>query len=173
MNTIKALCLALSLSLWAGTSTADERFLPLIDWLTANSEFEYNGEPLPTIKYLPYAYLEVEVYGAETVARAEHQGMQLSPIKGAYLHLTNTMLFPDDFDWETGTDVVVHELVHFLQNVAGEDPDCIQTLERPAYTLHWEWVKAHGLEAMYQEPNWLFVFMLEMACYDMHPDHAR
>lgn len=152
---------------------ADERFLPYIDWLVANSEYEYNGEELPTIEVRPYAWVEVMVYGPDTVAQAEQNGSELPEVRGAYLHDKNVILFPEGVDvWER-EDVIVHELYHYLQHINGHIEDCLPLMERPAYEIHWEWVEAHGREADFEEPNWLFVFVLEMSCYERymyHPD---
>ena len=150
---------------------ADERFLPYLDWLVENTDFTYEGQDLPTIAFLPYAWLELEVYGPDQVARAEFNGTELPKILGAYKDDENLMLFPEGTDpWER-EDVVVHELFHFLQHINGVDDSCIPALERPAYEAHWEWVKAHGKEDVYEEPNWLFVYMLEMVCRE--PSYER
>ena len=166
------LYLALTMLLMSCLSaSADERFLPYINWITENSELQYNGEPLPTIEVMPYKWLELEVYGPDNVARAEFNGTELPEVRGAYNHEENVMMFPEGRDvWEQ-EDVILHELVHFLQYVNGDVPDCIQQLERPAYELHWKWVEDHGREADFVEPNWLFVYMLEMAC--MEPPYSR
>ena len=147
------------------SAQADERYLPHIEWLVQNSDLEYNGEPLPTIRQMPYPELEVTMYGAEAVAQAEHQGYTLDLIRGGYDHTKNEMLYSDDVDpWdEANADIMVHELVHFLQYLKGE-PECMRSLEKPAYKLHWKWVVEHGLEDTFIEPNWLFVFFLEQSC---------
>jgi hypothetical protein len=149
---------------------ADERFLPYIEWLVENSPYEYNGEELPTIVQMPYAWLEVEVYGPEQVAQSEARGQELPKISGAYNPETNEMLFADDVDpwaWEH-RDTIVHELVHFLQQVNDAMDECSANNEREAYELHWQWVEEHGHEADFEEPSWIFVFMLSMYCNDMH-----
>lgn len=143
---------------------ADERFLPYIDWLVANSNYQYNGEALPTIEFLPYKVLEVEVYGPEQVAQAEMNGTELPRIEGAYNDDENVMWFPEGTDPWSREDTIVHELFHFLQYINGESNECVPALERPAYEAHWKWVEEHGKTDVYEEPNWLFVFMLEMAC---------
>jgi len=158
---------------------ADERFMPYIEWLVDNSEYEYNDEPLPTVEIMPYAWLEVTVYTPEVVARSEQNGNDLPIIRGAYDHERNVMMFPDDSDWTQKEDVIVHELFHFLQYINGDVPDCLQKMERPAYDAHWQWVQAHGKTDVYEEPNWLFVYMIEMACHERydywngHPPNAR
>lgn len=149
---------------------ADERFIPYIEWIVANSDLEYNGEPLPTIEVMPYPWLEVTVYGPENVAMAERNNATLPEVRGAYDHERNVLMFPDHTDpWDV-EDVMVHELVHYLQYL-DDVPECTRKLERPAYELHWQWVEEHGYDAI--EPNWLFVYLIEQSCYEYHPDYAR
>jgi hypothetical protein len=145
-------------------ANADPRMLPYIEWITQNTEYEYHGEPLPEVKTVPYAWLQVEVFGPETVAKAEMNGTELPLINGAYNPETNVMLFPDTVDpwsWDVA-DTMAHELVHYLQMVNGNTHECVQANEREAYELHWQWAQEHGHPS--EEPNWLYVFMLEMSC---------
>ena len=154
--------------LLASPAWSDERMIPYIEWLTENSQYEYHGEELPTIVQMPYAWLQVEVFGPETVARSEQQGYELPHIKGGYDPERNIMLFADDVDpWDwSKRDTMVHELVHFLQMTNGTMTECPGLSEREAYKLHWQWVEDNGHEDDFEEPNWLFVYMLEMGCYD-------
>lgn len=160
--------LALSVALLASTASyADERLMPYIDWITANSDLEYNGEPLPDVVTVDYALLEIMTYGDQQVAQAEYENQELPEVQGIYNHLAHEIIFPDTVNpWEQ-EDVLVHELVHVLQYMNREPPDCIRSWERQAYDLHWQWVEETGFDA--EEPNWLFVYMLEMSCQDMHP----
>lgn len=159
--------LSLLLVLLASTSNADERLMPYIEWITENSELEYNGEPLPGVVTMDYALLEVLTYGDQTVAQAERDGRDLPQVHGIYRHDTNNLVLPDTSDPWQEEEVLVHELVHYLQYLNREPPDCVQEWERQAYELHWQWVQEHDYDA--EEPNWLFVFMLQMSCRDMHP----
>lgn len=145
----------------ANKGSANEKWQEYIDWITENSDLTYNGEELPELVFMPYKVLEVEVYGPEQVAQAEYQGYELTPIRGAYFHDRNWMVVPEGAD--LAEDVLVHELVHFLQYLQ-DTPECIQELEKPAYKLHWQWVEEHDLTDKYAEPSWLFVYMIEMAC---------
>jgi hypothetical protein len=164
-NAMQKYFAALFLALVPSLAGADERFMPHIEWLVENSDLTYDGQPLPSVTYMSYPVLEVTVYGPETVAKAEHNGTELPKLRGSYDHIENRMLLPEGFDWEANQEVIVHELVHFLQYL-GDTPDCVQELERPAYELHWQWVEEHDYPA--EEPNWLFVYMLETACRDHH-----
>lgn len=161
---------AMAVTLFAHHAKADERLLPYIDWITDNSELEYNGEPLPDVTVVDYALLEVLTYGDQTVAQAEYEGRDLPEVHAIYRHDENDIVFPDTVSpWEE-EEVIVHELVHFLQYMNREPPECVQSWEKQAYDLHWQWVEETGYDA--EEPNWLFVFMLEMSCQDMHPNIA-
>lgn len=160
--------LTLLLLLSTHSVRADERMMPFIEWIVANTEYEYNGEPLPTIVQMPYAWLEVEVFGPENVAQAEADGRKLPEINGAYNPETNEMLFPDTvnpWSWDVA-DTLLHETVHFLQEVNGQTAECPGLNEREAYELHWQWAQEVGHPT--DEPNWLFVYMLEMACTPQH-----
>jgi hypothetical protein len=143
---------------------ADERFLPYIDWLTANSNYQYNGEALPTITFMSVPLMAITVYGETTVATAELNGTELPEIAGIYMHDVNQIVFPEGVNPFEREDTLVHELLHFLQYVNLPEPDCVGLWEREAYELHWQWVEEHGKTAEYIEPNWLFVFMIEMSC---------
>lgn len=149
--------------LLAASARAESNLMEYIDWIVGNSDLTYDGQPLPELVELPYALLEIEVYGPDAVAQCEYQGCKLTNVRGAYFHDRNQMAVPDGFVLEDNEDVIVHELYHFLQYL-GDVPECHQLLEKPAYKAHWEWVKAHGLEEKYEEPSWLFVYMLEMPC---------
>lgn len=168
MNILKALALilcGLAVSvLSASTTRADERFMPYIDWIVEKSDLEYNGEPLPTLEVVPYALLQIIVFGELTVAKSEQTGTTLPNVKAAYDHDRNVMLFPDTTDPWSNEDTIVHELFHYLQYVNLGEPDCIQSYERPAYEAHWAWVMEQGLADHYEEPNWLFVYMISLAC---------
>jgi len=60
--------------------------------------------------------------------------------------------------------IVVHELIHFLQNINGitAQTDCIPSLEEPAYRLQAEWQRENDHPGPY--PNFLFVKLLDLGC---------
>jgi len=135
-----------------------------IKWLVENSEFEYNGETYPSIAYYSSAELQVIAYGREKIEKADSQA--LPKIKALYNHRENTLMFTKEMDiteFKTGY-IVVHELVHFLQNTNNitENTECIQSLEEPAYKLQAEWQRQHNHPGPY--PNFLFVRLLSLSC---------
>lgn len=160
-------------TLVASSAYANEKWLEYIDWIVEHSDLTYNGEELPELIYMSYPLLEITVYGDQAVAQCEFQdGCTLPDIRGAYLDDTNQMVLPEGANLDDNEDVLVHETVHFLQYL-GDVPECHQRLEKPAYQLHWQWVEEHDLQEKYNEPNWLFVYLLEMPCERYDYDYAR
>lgn len=151
------------LALWPASSMADERLIPLLDWIVERTDYTY-GDTLPTVRQEPYAYVEVNVYGPEVVAQAEHNGRELNEIHAYYNHDEDTIVFPDHVDpWSfEQRHTMVHELVHWLQDINGNLADCAGENEMEAYKLHWAWAQEHDHPS--EEPSWLYVFLLQMAC---------
>lgn len=155
----------------AATSMADDRFLEHIEWITANSPLEYNGEPLPTVKYVSQGILQVMGYGDQAVARAEYEGKTLPTVLASYndfvIYLKDDGAFTD-MPW-----VIVHELVHYLQDVNGTTDDCVPANEPQAYLLHDLWQKENGYEHMRNSGNVFYGLTMAMACYDRDPYGSR
>lgn len=166
MATFKLVALAASMLLAASMSKADERMMPYIDWLIANTDYEYNGEELPTVKHMSEQMLMIYGYGEQRVAQAEFKGSYLAPILGLYDDEENVIMLPDThdlMDFEIG-HIVVHELVHYLQTINGfDDHGCKQNSEPEAYRLHEQWMDEHDHPA--DRPNALWVMMIATACH--------
>lgn len=160
----------LALIMWATASNASETMQSYVDWLDENTQLEYNGEPLPTVEYLSQDMLQILHYGDEQVAQAEYHGHQLFDILGLYNQETNVIMVPNgtDIDSSEYAPIMVHELTHFLQSVNGkyEETDCYPSLEPPAYRAQWDWIQAHNHDG--EEPNWLWVMLLDMRCRNPH-----
>lgn len=163
---MKALLLCICALVVSTPASANDTWLGYIDWLVDNSEYEYNGEPLPTVEYHSPAMLQILIYGEEHVAQAELNGWNIPDVWGAYND--GVMYLPEGADYEHPHTIVtvVHELYHFLQDINGVTAHCSGLLEREAYKLHWQYAVEHELDV--EEPNWLFVAMLEMSCYEPH-----
>jgi len=137
-----------------------------IAWLVANSEFEYNGETYPSVSYHSTEDLQIIAYGSDRIAEAESIGRSIPEIKALYNHETNSLLFLEGMDITADKTayIVVHELVHFLQNINGvtAQTECITRLEKRAYDLQAEWQEVHNHPGPY--PNFLFVSLLALGC---------
>lgn len=157
-----------ALLLAANTASANPIFEEYIDWIVANSEFEYNGEPLPTIERTNKAMLLIMLYGEQRVAQAEYNNTYLPEVEAIYDDETNTIFLPHETELEDFANhhIIVHELVHYLQDINGITDECVGRLEAPAYKLHTQWQDEVDHPA--ERPNGLFVMMLELACDNPH-----
>lgn len=165
--------LAIILFVFATPLYANPVFEEYVNWITENSDFEYNGETLPTLKKIPNDQLRVYAYGDDAVTEAEQNGSQLPEIIALYNHDTNQIIVDDKFELEDFTKhhIIVHELVHFLQLINGhyDTPEyikCKTSLEPIAYELHTKWMDEVNHPG--ERPNGMFLFFLSMACKEHH-----
>ena len=143
---------------------ADERFLPHIKWITENSDLEYNGEPLPTIEYVSAGELLILAHGPEAVAKAEYEGREMVAVLASYHDYVVYLQSEEVFEQEPW--IVVHELVHYLQDVNGTTKECIPANEPEAYRLHDKWQEQHGYPR--NPGNVFYGILLGMACEENH-----
>lgn len=157
-----------ALILSASVASANPIFEEYIGWIVANSDFEYNGEPLPRVERTSKEMLLIMLYGDTAVAQAEFNGTYLPPVEAIYDNETDTIFLPyeTDLDDFANHHIIVHELVHYLQDINGITDECVGRLETPAYKLHEKWQDEVNHPA--ERPNGLFVIMLELACTNPH-----
>jgi hypothetical protein len=110
-------------------------------WLSLNFALPL-GADQPLIRQVPPDRLVAIHYG----------GMSGRPpdlnILGAYDARTRTIYLRDDWDSRNATDVsvLVHELVHYLQDRAGLSFECPATREAPAYAAQQRWMEFYGTD---------------------------
>jgi hypothetical protein len=162
---MKRCFLSIIFALWATASYAnDEILLGYIDWIVTNSDLEYNGEELPLIAQVPSEEIQILVYGEDTIRRAENGEFALDIIIAFYNHHIDTIIVNEEFDIEKFEyhHILVHELVHYLQDINDIIDDCVQNMEPLAYELQDKWQK----EVDHPGPNvnWLFVYFVNSHC---------
>lgn len=139
-------------------ATSEEIMLKMIDYIEQNSDFVYNGEPLPTIEIHSEIDICYDLFPADVV---EDMGGECH-ISGYYMDQTKTIVIADDsgefmVDEKFIETVLFHELVHYMQymNGAHETADCKNALELDAYILQDKYVQEMGFPEE-QRPNMLF-----------------
>jgi hypothetical protein len=60
--------------------------------------------------------------------------------------------------------VLAHEMVHHLQNLAGDKFECAQAREKPAYTAQKKWLEAAGLDFFREFETDPITLMLRTVC---------
>ena len=108
----------------------------MVDYITEVTEYENNGYPLPDIKIVP----PQEVCDGAYEQKIEN--VEECDIAGYYNDINNTIYIRDKPSRYMTDDrfqevVLVHELVHFLQNFSGtyQEVECKQQLEVDAYEV--------------------------------------
>jgi len=123
-------------------------------WIAENSELPANFE-LPRISFMPRAQLASVRFGgfvaAERNFAASDQAAQTTSqreVLALYHNASKTIFLAKG--WTGSGDkeisVLVHEMVHHLQNVGEVSYPCPQAREKPAYLMQAKWLEQHGLD---------------------------
>ena len=126
----------------------------LLLWISQNSTFNYDESMgLPFVKQVSQLELAHLYVGSEGntqgfVSKEVYQSLA-SGLEAIYAADLNTIYLGEKVDIETeyGRSVLVHELVHFLQNVHGHHTkvSCGQALEKDAYFTQGDYMREHDL----------------------------
>jgi len=148
----------------AQTAEGDWLMRVHIEWITQNSELTYHGEPLPTMYLVSDEELWYTVYGR---ARTDAERESNFAVNAIYDHTTRSVLVPESYDLMDGTTAhfLVHELVHYLQDINGVlDTECVSNNEALAYDLHHDWMEQYQTGGEPTDP--LFRIFVTMGCDD-------
>lgn len=110
-------------------------------WLSLNFALPL-GADQPLIRHVPPDRLVAIHYGGMS-------GRPPDPtVLGAYDARTRTIYLRDDWNSLNALDVsvLVHELVHYLQDRAGLSFECPATRETPAYAAQQRWLEFYGTD---------------------------
>ena len=110
-------------------------------WLALTSGLP-SAQEYPQVRHLPAEQLVTIVPGA-VVANGEGHALL-----GLYDSRTKTIVLRDDWDSRSPADVsvLVHELVHYLQDRGALSYDCAGQREALAYDAQQRWLKLFGMD---------------------------
>jgi len=93
---------------------------------------------LPRVERVPKIRLAVVHYG--------DQFLSLHDVVSSYDAAEKTIYLPEDWSGQTPAEisVLVHEMVHHLQNVAGDKFECSQWREKLPYVAQAKWLDSYG-----------------------------
>jgi hypothetical protein len=124
-------------------------------WLSDNFELPYADET-PRLERVPSAQLYRQRYKSLLPLQSQAIGGEHSTpppqyqreLVAVYDDSSRTIYLPQRWTGATVAEqsVVVHEMVHHLQNVAGMKYECGGAREKLAYLAQAEWLKRHGLD---------------------------
>jgi len=120
----------------------------IVTWLA--SEFQLNGQTTsPTIRFESSA--RITNFRHTGLLSDDARVTALVPtgqreVVAAYDPLSRTILLPERWSGATPTELsmLVHEMVHHLQNVASAKFECPQASEELAYAAQERWLKLFG-----------------------------
>ncbi|MBR0817666.1 DUF6647 family protein [Bradyrhizobium liaoningense] len=158
-----------SVSLHSDTVQLAEAVLDdIVTWLSSNFD-------LPAIKQRPVIEFASKMELARLRARERtlSQGFMESDgqlaqreVVALYDNETRTILLPDDWGGTSPADqsVLVHEMVHHLQNVGKLKFDCPQAREKLAYLAQDKWLERFGLTLENEFDVDMFTVLVSSAC---------
>lgn len=137
-----------------------------IEFITQNSSLEYAGEALPLVTIVSESELQLRFHASEGPLPAQKGGHSRGRVAALFDRDAN-QIFLSDVSSITGPGLL-HELVHFLQDVNGKDdmfvshPVC---LEAEAYDLQAIWQAEQGIDVE-SKPDYGFIMTLYGVCND-------
>lgn len=150
------------------TQPTEETLDDIVAWLSSNFD-------LPAIKERPAIEFASRMELARLRARdlASSQSFigkdgQLAQREVVALYDTNTraILLPDDWGGTSPVDqsVLVHEMVHHLQNLGKLKFDCLHAREKTAYLAQAKWLERFGLSLEKEFDVDMFTVLISSAC---------
>lgn len=138
----------------------------IVVWLSANFSIPSNFAH-PNIEYAsPARMIEMRLYGAHSAAQSATVVGQIPDVVAVYDDKTHTIFLPEGWTGTTPEElsVLVHEMVHHLQNVNGQKFECPAAREKPAYLAQDQWLKqfGHTLENDFSVD--MFTIVVKSAC---------
>jgi hypothetical protein len=122
----------------------------LVRWIAANSDYP------PALKRPPqFVFLAPEVIRHGFSSSSLGYSVDTSTVRAA--QIKGTIYLPNTFALGRDDYMLLHELVHYLQDENGRQFQCLALREREAYALQTAFVKETGVG---ETPNDMFMLML-------------
>lgn len=121
MKTFFALLIGLSALTAHADNNFDNKLKELISFVESWTSYSYNNEVLPEVVKLNHDWLQIYYYGDYKVAQAEYMGTELPAVNAYYSRDENKIYISDHIPMNSRQmdSTLVHELVHYLQEVSG------------------------------------------------------
>jgi len=144
----------------------DALLTAIVVWLSANLSIPANFD-LPHVAFAPQSKM-VEMRFRETHSAAQSANVpgQLPDVVAIYDADKKTIVLPEGWTGTTAAELslLVHEMVHHLQNVNGQKFECPAAREKPAYLAQDQWLRqfGHTLENDFNVD--MFTVVVKSAC---------
>ncbi|WP_314944628.1 DUF6647 family protein [Bradyrhizobium cosmicum] len=152
------------------TRTADDLLDEIVTWLSSNFD-------LPAIKERPAIEFASRMKlatmragdGALSEGLTKHDDLNQPgqrQVVALYNDKSKTILLPDDWTGTSPADqsILVHEMVHHLQNLGKLRFDCPRAREKSAYLAQDEWLGRFGMSLEKEFDVDMFTVLISSAC---------
>lgn len=130
----------------------------IVTWLSINLALPASYDH-PRVELISPAQMEVVRFRGHGSARSPGSPVEVGyrpdreserAVEALYDDATRTIYLPTGWTGKTPAElsVLVHEMVHHLQNVAGLKYDCPQAREKPAHVAQDKWLALFGRNLM-------------------------
>lgn len=122
----------------------------LVRWISSKSNYPATLRQSPEFVFLPPKTIR-EIFSRSSLGYSD----QTSSIRA--VQVKGTIYLPDSFQLGTDDYMLMHELVHHIQDESGRKFGCLAEREREAYALQTQFVEETGTG---EAPNDMFMLML-------------
>ena len=127
-----------------------KRVQELARWIAAHSDYPATLKQAPNFVFLPPDIIRHSFSGSSMGYSSQSNSVQAAQLRGA-------IYLPDSFELGRDDYILLHELVHHLQEESGKRFACMEAREREAYVLQTKFVEETGKGEV---PNDMFMLML-------------
>jgi len=142
-------------------------------WLSTNFDLPAIGDP-PRVEFaspmklmaMRYKGMLPDQWREDSMRDPAMQAAQAREVVAVYHDATRTIFLPDAWTGTTPAElsVLVHEMVHHLQNLAGLKYECPAAREKPAYLAQDRWLRLHDLDLEKEFQIDKFTLVVSAAC---------
>lgn len=127
-----------------------QRVEELVRWISSKSNYPAKLRQMPEFVFLPPQTIR-QAFSRSALGYSD----QSSSIRA--VQVKGTIYLPDTFKLGTDDYMLMHELVHHIQDESGMKFGCLAEREREAYALQMQYVEETGTG---EAPNDMFMLML-------------
>jgi hypothetical protein len=149
------------------------RLTEIVEWLASNFDLPATGE-LPRVEFAPplkiaamrYKSMLPLAWREDSIPDPATQTVGLREVIAVYRDDQRTIYLNQRWTGATPAEmsVLVHEMVHHIQNVAGLKYDCPAAREKAAYLAQNEWLKRHDRDLESEFEIDMMTLLVTTAC---------
>jgi hypothetical protein len=155
------------------TRSMEALLTEIATWLSANSDLPATLDQ-PRVEFaspmrlvaMRYKGMLPDRWREDSARDPAMQAAQAREVVAVYNDKTRTIFLPDAWTGTTAAElsVLVHEMVHHLQNLAGLTYECPAAREKPAYLAQDQWLRLYGLDLETEFEIDKFTVVVSSAC---------